>query len=293
MQQTCTLFVNYRDIHVPKTINDCDNISICFALFAMNPLKSGLGNMCLTIMSFNFVHIIYCVLMPSNFMSQTIMVMILQYVRSYTWQDIIVHLVTHLTWSNIIHKFSPKLHLCNQSCFVRNPVDQHVEDENLLTRNFPWKTTFLDVIIMIHGLEFNDFVNLASPWTMLEQNKKITNIWRVQFNKLVLDVFLSFALKSSRFLSLLSLNKCLPKKDLLTRMDSQMFSHCRCLVDLFFDQHFSLFHSLFMFTIYNMVEMHTKVISTLKMYWSISTICNKFDICNCQHKMERNCKICI
>jgi hypothetical protein len=30
---------------------------------------------------------------------------------------------------------------------------------------------------------------------MLEQNKKVTNIWRVQFNKLVLDVFLSFALK--------------------------------------------------------------------------------------------------
>jgi len=64
-----------------------------------------------------------------------------------------------------------------------------------MTRNFPWKTTFLDVIITIHGLEFNDFVNLASPWTMLEQNKKVTNIWRIRFHKLVLDVFLSFALK--------------------------------------------------------------------------------------------------
>jgi len=87
-------------------------------------------------------------------MSQTVMVMILQYVRSYTW--------------------------CNQSCFTRNHVDQHVENENLMIRNFPWKTTFLDVIITIHGLEFNDFVNLASPWMMLEQNKKVTNIW--EFN---------------------------------------------------------------------------------------------------------------
>jgi len=31
---------------------------------------------------------------------------------------------------------------------------------------------------MIHGLEFNDFANLASPWMMLKQNKKVTNIWR-------------------------------------------------------------------------------------------------------------------
>jgi hypothetical protein len=30
---------------------------------------------------------------------------------------------------------------------------------------------------------------------MLEQNKKVTNIWKVQFNKLVLDVFLLFSLK--------------------------------------------------------------------------------------------------
>jgi hypothetical protein len=63
-----------------------------------------------------------------------------------------------------------------------------------MTRNSPWKTTFLDVIIMIHGLEFSDFVNLASLWMMLEQNKKVTNMWRVQFNKLVLDVFLAFAI---------------------------------------------------------------------------------------------------
>ncbi len=127
-------------------------------------------------------------------MSQIVMVMILQYVRSYTWQAIIVQLMTHLTWSNMIHKISPKLHLCNQACFAWNPVDQHVEDENLKTINSPWKTTFLDVIIIIHGLEFNDFVNLTSLWKMLEQNKKITNMWRVQFNKLVLNMFLSFAL---------------------------------------------------------------------------------------------------
>jgi hypothetical protein len=132
--------------------------------------------------------------MPLNFMSQTVMVMILQYIRSYTWQAIIVQLVTQLTWSNIIHKFSPKLHLCNQACFARNPIDQHVEDENLLTINFLWKTTFIDVIITIHEIEFNDFVNLTSPLMTLEQNKKVTNNWRIQFNKLVLYVFLSFAL---------------------------------------------------------------------------------------------------
>ncbi len=173
MEQTCTLFVNYPNIHILKTINDCDNISICFALSTMNPLKFGLGKLCLAIVSFNFFHIIYYALMPSYFMSQTIMVMILQYVRSYTWQAIIVQLVTHLTWSNIIHKFSPKLHLCNQTYFACNHVDQHIEDENLLTRNFPWKTTFLDVIITIHGLEFDDFVTLAFPWMMLEQIKKL------------------------------------------------------------------------------------------------------------------------
>jgi len=76
VEQTCTLFVNYPNTHIPTTINDCDNISICFVLFAMNPLKSGLGNLCLTIVLFNFVHIIYRVSMPSNFMSQTVMVMI-------------------------------------------------------------------------------------------------------------------------------------------------------------------------------------------------------------------------
>jgi hypothetical protein len=56
----------------------------------MNPLKFGMGYMCLTIVSLNFVHIICCALMFSNYMLQIALIMILQYVTSYTWQAIIV-----------------------------------------------------------------------------------------------------------------------------------------------------------------------------------------------------------
>jgi hypothetical protein len=49
--------------------------------------------------------------------------------------------------------------------------------------------------MMTHGLQFKDVVNVASLWMMLEWNNKIMNIWRIQFNELVLHLFQLFTLK--------------------------------------------------------------------------------------------------
>jgi len=48
-----------------------------YTLSTMNPLEFGLGDVCLTIVSSNFVHMIYCISVFLNYMLQTTMVMIL------------------------------------------------------------------------------------------------------------------------------------------------------------------------------------------------------------------------
>ncbi len=48
---------------------------------------------------------------------------------------------------------------------------------------------------MIPKFWFKDVVNVASLWMMFEWSNKVTNIWRVQFNEFVLDVFQLFALQ--------------------------------------------------------------------------------------------------
>jgi hypothetical protein len=152
---------------------------------------------------------------------------------------------------------SPKLHSCNKVHFVPNPINQHFEDENLVI-NFPWKTTFLDVIIMTHGLQFKEVVNVASLSMMLEQNK-IMNIWRVQFNELVLDLFQLFTLKKLKVVSII-VSEQIFSQEIFARAQGNHKCFCiRCLVDLLFNQHFHFFHNFFTLTISNKVEMHTTV----------------------------------
>jgi hypothetical protein len=50
----------------------------------------------------------------------------------------------------IFFQISPKLHSCNKAHSIPNPINQHFENENT---NFLWKTTFLDVIIIL--MDFN------------------------------------------------------------------------------------------------------------------------------------------
>jgi hypothetical protein len=68
------LLVNHPDTCVPKIVNNA--FQFACTLSTMNPLKFGLGDVCLTIVSSNFVHMIYCISMFSNYMLQTTMVMI-------------------------------------------------------------------------------------------------------------------------------------------------------------------------------------------------------------------------
>jgi hypothetical protein len=99
-------------------------------------------------------------------------------------------------------QISPKLHSCNKAHFIPNPINQHIEDENLMTTNFPWKTTFLDVIVMTCGLQFKDVINVTSFWMMLERSNKIMNIWKTQFKELVLDLFQLFTLKKLKVVAI-------------------------------------------------------------------------------------------
>jgi hypothetical protein len=77
MEQTCALFVNHLDVHVSITINDSHTFQFVYTLSMMNPLKFGLGNSCLTIVLFNFVHMICYILMSLDCMLQITMVMTL------------------------------------------------------------------------------------------------------------------------------------------------------------------------------------------------------------------------
>jgi hypothetical protein len=96
------------------------------------------------------------------------------------------------------------------------------------------------------------------PPKMFELWKKVMNIWKIQLNKFVLDVFKNYSPFRSLKL-LLSLNKCFAKKYLFMFLRKFLMFCIEFLVNLIFDQHFSLFHNLSTLTICNKVEMHTKV----------------------------------
>jgi hypothetical protein len=49
--------------------------TIYYTFVSINLLKFGVGILCLNIVAFSFIHMVYCTCVPSNYMSQTILVM--------------------------------------------------------------------------------------------------------------------------------------------------------------------------------------------------------------------------
>ncbi len=48
---------------------------------------------------------------------------------------------------------------------------------------------------MIFRFQLKDVVNVSTPQRILEKNNKVTNIWKIQLNKLALDLFQLFPLQ--------------------------------------------------------------------------------------------------
>jgi hypothetical protein len=117
VEQTCMLFVNHPNIHVPKTLINYDNIPFVYAMFTMNPLKFGLGNPRLTLccldlstwlVDFQIVQIACHKLQWSRLCN---MLRIIYMARHCCPAIDVLNMVKH--YPRIL-QISPRLHSCNQ-----------------------------------------------------------------------------------------------------------------------------------------------------------------------------------
>jgi hypothetical protein len=83
----------------------------------------------------------------------------------------------HCPTSNLLHMIihDPRvlyiafgLHLCTKSHSTPNPVNEHLEMNDLLTKYFTHETTFFDEIVMTLRLQLKDIVNVTSTQMLLE-----------------------------------------------------------------------------------------------------------------------------
>jgi len=154
----------------------------------MNPLKFSLGYPCLAIISLIFIHMIYCTLMSLNCMLQI----------NCNGHDFVICriMVNHYCivddTLDMVQKFFKSLpsYIHATKCAPLPTLSTNILNRwkpfNLI---FSMENTFMDVIVTFFGLQFKDIVIVATPKTMLQQNNKVTNIWKTQFIKLVLNMF--------------------------------------------------------------------------------------------------------
>lgn len=88
------------------------------------------------------------------------------------------------------------LHLCTKSHSTPNPVNEHLEMNDLLTKYFTHETTFFDEIVMTLRLQLKDIVNVTSTQMLLEWSNKVLYIWQGQDKKFVLNLFELTALEN-------------------------------------------------------------------------------------------------
>jgi hypothetical protein len=81
-----------------------------------------------------------------------------------------------------------RLHSCDKVNSIPNTIYQHLENEHILSMNLSWEATLLEVINPTFGLQLKYAINITTSLMMLERSKKVMNIGRVKFIKLVLDV---------------------------------------------------------------------------------------------------------
>jgi hypothetical protein len=133
---------------------------------------------------------------------------------------------------------------------------------------------------MIFRFQLKDVVNISTLKRILERSNKVTNIWKIQLNKLALDLFQLFPLQKLKA----TIVTIIEQMFVLVQGNCECFC-IGCLVYLLLNQHFCLFHNLPTFTIYK-VEMHTKVNHCS---WNgLKSMDNIINLCNHQHTMEAN-----
>ncbi len=157
----------------------------------MNPLKFDFGNFCFNIMSLNFIHITCWASMSldlhvTNHNGHHFTIGRIIYMTSHSCPTShMLHMITH---DPKVLQIPYKLHLCDKTHFIPHTIYQHLELDHLLSYNLSREVAFLDIVIVILGLQFKDAINITTPWMMFERSDKVTNVGKAQFTKLVLDV---------------------------------------------------------------------------------------------------------
>jgi len=94
---------------------------------------------------------------------------------------------------------------------------------------------------MIFRFQLKDVVNVSTPQRILEKNNKVTNIWKIQLNKLALDLFQLFPLQKLKA-TIVAIIEQMFYQEIFACVQGNCI---KCLVYLFLDQHFNLSHYIY------------------------------------------------
>jgi hypothetical protein len=139
MEQTCVLFVNHLNSCIPIPINDSDSILIWLCTIYHESLEVWFGILAfdhcvIELCPYDMLHLVVFRLHVINNNGHNFAINQIIYKASH-------YCPTDDTFDMVKHDFktlqiSPKLHSRNKAHSIPNPINQHFEDENLMTTNF-------------------------------------------------------------------------------------------------------------------------------------------------------------
>jgi len=116
----------------------------------------------------------------------------------------------------------------------------------------------LDVVIAILGCQFKDVINITTPWMMLARNNEVTNVGKIQFTKLVLDVLWLFTVEKLHRATTIIIKHILSQKVLVNTQGNHGYFHIKHVIHLLYNQPSNLIHKLPTLSIRNKMFMdHT------------------------------------
>jgi hypothetical protein len=152
-----------------------------------------------------------------------------------------------------------KLHSCDKIHSIPHTIYGHLENEHLLSKNLSKEITLLDVVISTFRLQFKDVIIVTTTWTMLEKNNKVTNIGRVQFTEIVLDLPHLPTFEKLHF-TITTIIKQMPSQESLTSTgENRRHLHIRHAINLLYNQPSSLLQRFPSLAIRNKMVLYPKM----------------------------------
>ncbi len=152
-----------------------------------------------------------------------------------------------------------KLHSCDKTHSTPHTIYGHLETKHLLSKNLFGEVTLLDVVILILGFQFKDAINVSTIWTMLEKKNEVTNVGKVQFIELVLDLLQLLTFEKLHFTITTTIEQMFNQKGLASTWGNHKHLYIRHANDLPYNQPSSLLRTLHALTIHNKMVVYLKM----------------------------------